>query len=168
MTVNPTGEACNQNNFDLNEKVQRVSISVHTTIALPGIYYTVSNVLYKLYILSFFFFIAHAKSWWIAASPNLVQHFLLWTNPIIRLIAESTQLWWGPADGPECIMETRILPSSEWLTPVNIRSFYESASRSWLTIVCKSVTKVHSCFTTYYNSVYSTVYSVYSTVYWVA
>lgn len=56
MTVNPTGEARNQNNFDLNEKVQRVSISVHTTIALPGIYYTVSNVLYKLYILSFFFY----------------------------------------------------------------------------------------------------------------
>lgn len=52
MTVNPTGEARNQNNFDLNEKVQRVS--VHTTIALPGIYYTVSSVLYKLHILSFF------------------------------------------------------------------------------------------------------------------
>lgn len=62
MTVNPMGEARNQNNFDLNEKVQRVSISVHTTIALPGFYYTVSSVLYKLYILSFFFFIAHAKS----------------------------------------------------------------------------------------------------------
>lgn len=51
MTVSPTGEACDQNNFDLNEKVQSVSISVHTTVALPGICYTVSSVLYKLYIL---------------------------------------------------------------------------------------------------------------------